>query len=300
MKSTLSLATLALLLILGSCKKDAHPLMEEIQAMEKTVEANSTADNIQALIGLYEKYIAEHPADAENNARFLHKAAYIQYNTSRYASAVKHLKQALLDYFESSTTPDNALFLASIYREKMDNPKVGEAAYRAFLLAFPEHEKAALVRDSILSEPGDLAAEIDSLRMRIYNERTNRYDNQVSNEFIGACEMYGLLLPKAPRSPDLLYDAARTAGYIRSFPKAVELYDWVYRRYPDFQRNSQALFMMAFTYDNEMKNLEKAKELYLEFVQKFPDDDFADDVQVLLQNLGKSEEEILKALQQGG
>ncbi|MBK7410136.1 MAG: tetratricopeptide repeat protein [Saprospirales bacterium] len=295
MRSTL-IATLLLLAFLA-CNNGPDPEMNAITVLEKELETNASADKIEALMGLYEQYVAAHPDEVEADAQYLHKAAYVQYTGHRYASAVKYLKEALRNFYPSTKTPDNALFLASIYKNEMKNPEVGNAAYYAFLQAFPNHEKASFVRDSVLTDSMDLHAEIDSLRSRIYNENTNRYDAQVSNEFIGTCEVYGLLLPEDPKTPDLVFEAARTAGYIRSFPKAVELYDWVYTRYPDYSKASQALFMMAFTYDNEMGNVDRAKGLYEEFLQKYPNDDFADDAQALFQNLGKSEEEILKALQ---
>lgn len=295
MRSTL-LATL-LLLSLWACTPDTDPELKAIADLEEKVERGASNDKIEELMGLYEKYIAGHPEEVENNAQFLHKAAFIQYSGHRYASAVKYLKDALRKFYESDKTPENALFLASIYKNQMNNPSVGDIGYYAFLEAFPNHEKAGFVRDSVLTHTIDLAASIDSLRSRIYDESANRYNAEVSNEFIGTCEMYGLLLPNDEKTADLLYEAARTAGYIRSFPKAVELYEWVYSAYPDYDKASQALFMMAFTYDNEMRNVDRAKVLYEEFLQKYPTDDFADDALVLLQNLGKSEEEILKNLQ---
>ena len=295
MRSTL-VATM-LLLSLWACKTGPDPELEAIAALEKEVDAGASAEKMEELVALYEKYIERHPDETENNANFLHKAAYIQFNGRRYLAAVQFLKEALKQYYDSDKTPDNALFLASIYKAHLNSPAIGDAAYYAFLQAFPNHEKAAFVRDSVLVQPMDLTADVDSLRSKLFDEKASRYNTEVSNDFIGTCEMYALLLPDDEKAPDLLFEAARTAGYIRAFPKAVELYDWAYAKYPDFPKASQALFMMAFTYDNEMHNVEKARSLYEEFLKKYPDDEFTDDAQVLLQNLGKSEEEILKDLQ---
>ncbi|MCB0680023.1 MAG: tetratricopeptide repeat protein, partial [Saprospiraceae bacterium] len=140
-----------------------------------------------------------------------------------------------------------------------------------------------------------LIAQIDSLRSRLYNDQTNRIDYEVANDFIGVCEIYGLLLPADQHTPDYLHEAAKTAGYIRSFPKALELYEWLYEKYPTHEKAAQALFMMGFTYDNEIKDIDKAKELYEAFIEKYPDNDFADDARFLLENLGKSDEEIISS-----
>ena len=295
MRSTL-LATL-LLLSLVACKTGPDPEMEAITDLESKMENNPSAEQIETLMALYETYVTDHPDEVEMNAQLLHKAAFVQYRAHRYASAVKYLKQALRKYYSSSKTPENALFLASIFKNEMKNPVVGDATYFAYLQVFPNHEKASFVRDSVLTVSLDLQAEIDTLRTRIYNDDSNQYDSKVINDFIGICEVYGLLMPKDPKTPDLLFEAARTASYIRSYPKAVDLYDWVYTSYPEFSKASQVLFLEAYTYDYLMGNTEKAKELYESFLQKFPNDEYTDDVQAQLQTLGKTEEEALKALQ---
>jgi outer membrane protein assembly factor BamD (BamD/ComL family) len=104
-----------------------------------------------------------------------------------------------------------------------------------------------------------------------------------------------MVLPQAEATPELLHEAAKTAGYIRAFPKALDLYQWVYDRYPEHSKAGQSLFMMAFTYENEMKDAEKAKSLYEQFLAEYPGNDFADDAKFLLENLGKSDEEIIKS-----
>ena len=47
-----------------------------------------------------------------------------------------------------------------------------------------------------------------------------------------------------------------------------------------------------------MKQYEKARGLYEEFVKNHPTDEFADDTQFLLANLGKSDEEIIKQFEE--
>lgn len=296
MRSTL-IATALLLFSLLGCKDDGNPEQKRIADLEAEVNAGATTDKVEELIGLYEDYIAEHPGESETNAEFLHKAAFLQFKAHRYQSAVKFLKEALRKYYSSDKTPDIALFLASIYKNNMSYPVAGNAGYYAFLQAFPDHPKASFVRDSVLTQPFDLPSETDSLRSRLFDEKAIRYNSEVSSEFINTCEIFGLILPEDPQIPDLLYEAARTAGYTHSFPKAAELYEWIYSKYPDYSKASQVLFMLAFTYDDELGNIDKAREYYMEFLEKYPSDPFADDAQVQLQNLGKSDEEVMNALQ---
>ena len=96
----------------------------------------------------------------------------------------------------------------------------------------------------------------------------------------------------------LLHQAGETARSIRNYGKAIEIYDLIYNVFPDYEKAPQALFLKAFTLDNDLKQTEEAKALYEAFLEKHPDNEFADDTQFLLDNLGKDDEEIIQSFQQ--
>ena len=58
------------------------------------------------------------------------------------------------------------------------------------------------------------------------------------------------------------------------------------------------MFFKAYIYENQIKNLEKAKEIYLQFIEKYPNDDFAKDAKIALQNLGKSPEQMVREFEE--
>lgn len=296
MKYTLYL--LPLLLLTAACRQENAGL-KSIREMESTFEANPTAESAKVLLEAYEKYIAEHPEDTESNADLLNRAATVQVGASRFAAAVQYLKDALRKYPDAPRSPDNALFLAAIYREKLNNPQGAKAIYQLFPQVFPGDKKIDLVPDSL--RKGDIPVEqqIENLRFAIYNDTTARIQYNPASEYIGLCEVYCLLNPKGEKSADFLLEAAKAAGYVRSFPKALELYDWFYSSYPEHPKASSALFMMGFIYENELRNIDQARAIYEDFLAKYPNDDFADDAKFLLENLGRSEEEITREFEGG-
>lgn len=129
----------------------------------------------------------------------------------------------------------------------------------------------------------------------MYDEATHKVNFQAANDYIRICELFALLQPKNEQSPEYLHKAGETARAVRAFAKAVAIYDKIYTEYPTYEKSAQALFLKAFTYDNDLGDKATAKQLYEEFLQKFPNDDFADDTQFLLDNLGKDDEEIIKS-----
>ena len=213
---------------------------------------------------------------------------------NRYTGAETLLKDALKNHYEGSNTPMNGLLLGTVYKEKLKKEVAAAAVYQTFIQAFPNHEKTAAIAKDYGNEP-TMDAKIVDFGNRLMNDSTNRIDYRVANDFIGLCEINALMLPKDPKSPDYLHKAGETARSLRSFPKALEIYDWINTKYAEHPKAAQALFLKAFTYDNDLKNVEKARELYTEFLQKYPNDDFADDTQFLLKNLGKNDEEIINS-----
>jgi hypothetical protein len=54
------------------------------------------------------------------------------------------------------------------------------------------------------------------------------------------------------------------------------------------------LFLKGFALENEFYRTEDARKTYESFLTKYPQDSLADDVKMLLQNLGKRPEEIIQ------
>ncbi|MCB0687004.1 MAG: tetratricopeptide repeat protein [Saprospiraceae bacterium] len=95
---------------------------------------------------------------------------------------------------------------------------------------------------------------------------------------------------------DYLWKAGETARAAKEFDAAESMFMELYSQKESPEIAAKALFLYAFMCDEDLKEYEKAKELYARFLQNYPNSDFADDAQFLLDNLGKSDEEMLEML----
>lgn len=109
---------------------------------------------------------------------------------------------------------------------------------------------------------------------------------------------YADAFPADSNSVKYLKKAGETARLLKNYDKAFEVFDKIIKEYPQSKEAAGAMFMKAFTLDNDLKKLDEAKAAYEAFLQKYPNDEFADDAQFLLNNLGKSPEEIIKGFEQ--
>ncbi len=119
-------------------------------------------------------------------------------------------------------------------------------------------------------------------------------DRESANHLVDIYDTYTTSKPEASNVATYLYKGAEIARSNGNFEKAMSFYKNIYDNHPNFEKAAQALFLMGFTYENDFKDLDKAKSLYEEFLQKHPEHELAKSVEFSLQNLGKPAEEIIK------
>ncbi|MFZ4520585.1 MAG: tetratricopeptide repeat protein [Bacteroidales bacterium] len=100
--------------------------------------------------------------------------------------------------------------------------------------------------------------------------------------------------PKDSLAPGFLFKAANIAMNSGDGPKALTMFDQYIQNYPDKPKASLCLFFKAFVYENHLQDLDKARETYLLFLEKYPSDDFAKDAKMALMNLGKSPDMLIR------
>ena len=100
--------------------------------------------------------------------------------------------------------------------------------------------------------------------------------------------------PKDSLAPVYLYKAANLLMNSDKNDDAIALLDNIIKDYDNFGKIEEAYFLKAFIYDNNIKNINKARTAYTDFLKKFPKSDLADDAQISLDNLGKTPEQIIK------
>ncbi len=128
-------------------------------------------------------------------------------------------------------------------------------------------------------------------------EQSNGLDRNASFQYVDAVEAYAMVFPDSKETPRYLFNAAEVSKTMGTFAKSLSLYDWIIKKYPTNEAAPTAMFLKAFILEDNMKNIDAAKEAYEMFIEKFPEHHFADDAQFSLNNLGKSDAEIQQELE---
>jgi len=159
--------------------------------------------------------------------------------------------------------------------------------------------------NTLLQEKGQAQADILQLLQQLdTQEETGKFDFDGVTDFIVKAEKFSTDYPEDPMSAEVLYKAAlmaMTLAKVTEKPaethlysqKALTIFDNILRIYPDFNGIKNCMFNKGVVYDDILHDYENAEIFYKAFIAKYPTDTLAINLEVYLQYLGKSPEEIL-------
>lgn len=140
--------------------------------------------------------------------------------------------------------------------------------------------------------------EITEMEEELFADENKMIDRKKANELIGLYTAFAKEFPEAKETPEYLFKAGDMAMNLNMPRKAIKVFDQILLDYPDYEKAPQCLFLKGYVYENNLGDLQKAKQIYEEFLEKYPEDEFADDAEVSIKNLGKSPEELIKEFEE--
>ncbi|MCK9219617.1 MAG: tetratricopeptide repeat protein [Bacteroidales bacterium] len=136
--------------------------------------------------------------------------------------------------------------------------------------------------------------QIRGLENRLFSPEVVSFDKTKADSLLVLYEDFIKDHPKDSLAPGFLFKAANINMNAGKGTKAIALFDQYLKNYPDQPKASLCLFFKAFVYENLLDNLDNARETYLLFIEKYPNDDFTDDAKLALQNLGKTPDQMVR------
>lgn len=238
------------------------------------------------------------PTKHNRNGSLVNRIAKEYIKNLNPKKALDILKTAIIFHSESKSQNANVgLFLETL--STTADKKTDYINYvQSMQLGSPSFEGLAEHVKNIPSGETPIRQKIDNIRNNLTDPTTGRLDLVKVNEFVDIIELFVMANPTNDQSPGYLKLAAEVVNSIKVFPRAIQFYDWILERFPNSKEAPQAMFMKGFTLDDGMRNKAAAKPVYEEFLAKYPKNDFADDTQFLLNNISKSDEEIIKQFEE--
>ncbi len=296
MKNSLYLLLFASLFLIQCKTENSNALTN----LESTLASEPSQANASNVIKEINRLISENKDDRGGNKELMLKGLKIAKEHKINSRAASFNTMLLRGYGNELTNKKEMILDLAGLMIANNREKAADVLYKAYVDLYPEDEQAQAQKSKIEAKVGeDINAYMITLAESIFIDPDQFGMNRLnSSEYVNACEAYALSYADE-KSPEYLYKAAEIARSLRTFPKTLSLYDWIIESYPNYEKASTTLFLKGFVIENELQNDELARECYQEFLDKYPNDELADDVLFLLENLGKSNEEILKIIEEG-
>ncbi|NCC72739.1 MAG: tetratricopeptide repeat protein [Sphingobacteriia bacterium] len=139
--------------------------------------------------------------------------------------------------------------------------------------------------------------EIENIEKSLFDQES-AIDRTKVGELIDLYVRFADTYPDDSLSPAYLFKAGDMAMNTNRSQQAIEFYKRIIDNYPDYPKVPEALFLQGYVYENNLGRLDEAKRIYEQFLELYPENDFADDARVSLQFLGKTPEELIEIFQQ--
>ncbi len=280
-----------------SCKNSSATTLDaETTALETEFQKTKSETSYDKLITKYLELIQKNKSDNSLTEDLIKRAASASETAGKTSQQVIFLNNLVKDFPNRADTKESIVQMVGLLN-KLNKKGASDVMALAYAKAYPTDSKTEELKKnvSVATSPENYILEIGKA---IFADTIKGFSETSAHDYVDACEAYALVLPKDPETPEYINKAAEISNALKTYEKSFALYDWLNTSYSDHKRGQMALFMKAFLFDESLKDTENAKKYYGEFIQKYPNHEFAKQAQLLMDNLGKSQEEVLKNLQE--
>ena len=139
----------------------------------------------------------------------------------------------------------------------------------------------------------DPAKRIRRLEKQLFSTE-QAVDPVIADDLVTAYCDYAISNPDDAMSPEYLFKAVDVSMNLNNPQRTIAIVDRMVSDYPDFQRTPTALFVKGYIFETYYENLDMAKKIYEQYLEMYPDGEFAEDCRASIENLGLTPEELVK------
>lgn len=112
-----------------------------------------------------------------------------------------------------------------------------------------------------------------------------------------AITTYSEFIEKFPNdslTPDFLFKAGEVATANMQYKQAIGYYKGVTTKFSKYKYIEECWYLQGYIWDNFLNKDDSAKVVYEQVIQKFPSSHYAQDAKAAIQNLGKTDEQLIE------
>jgi TolA-binding protein len=297
----LTTAFLALAIIFSACQnKEKLQLRDELIDLELTYSKDKSTS--APLLAKLEAYVEKFPEDNDANARYSFRAGEIYFEQKDFKNAVAILKKGVEKFKQEDATPKSLKLLGDIYAQ---SNQLAEAltAYSQLIREYPTHPAAKEAATNIPEEKV-LTQRMANLEKMLIDSSQTPIRPSIMRELARVYQQYAIVATNKTDATDKLLKAAQNYGAIGDFVNATTILKSIISADPKTAFAKEAMFHAGYLFETmanyhpaqKAEYMAEAKKHYEMLIQYFPKDDLAKQAKLLIENLGKSDEELLDAV----
>ena len=287
------------IILTAACNTDEDPIVANLATLMDNATNSPSKDSYNAYFNAVNDFLVNNKDDKQTIKPILEQASKFATDQSQHGKAIGYLTALIkTTQKDCQSDPATVLTLAQSMRS-LNKTHAASVIYSNY----KEKNPSAAKDDNLERLLTDLSQSptryIDTIFEQVFrNPDQFGLNRSAALQFVDVAEAQALSDPCNPKSPDYLYRAGEIARSIRTLPKALGIYDWILEEYPDFIKTPTVYFLKGFILENNVEDKDGARKMYRQFVDKYPDHEMADDARFLLENLDKSDEQILEILEE--
>ena len=118
-------------------------------------------------------------------------------------------------------------------------------------------------------------------------------DDSLANDLMTAYEQFNEDYKENELAPECLFRSANLARSFNQYQRALGYYQSIVDGHPYYQNIIETKFMIAFMYDNDLKDKKKAEELYKSISAEYPNHIFGREAAKRMETLHMTDQEML-------
>ncbi|MEP7171492.1 MAG: tetratricopeptide repeat protein, partial [Bacteroidota bacterium] len=132
-----------------------------------------------------------------------------------------------------------------------------------------------------------LADQIRQGEKEMLNDSSQAVNHKKAMEMINLYKEYAEKFKDDTLAAEYLFRAGDVSNGIGQYRQAIDFYKQC-SEINSYSKQPVAFFLQGFIYETQLNDMQNAKRIYEEFLQKYPNHKLATDVNFSLANLGKS------------
>jgi len=134
---------------------------------------------------------------------------------------------------------------------------------------------------------------LESLEKQMFTDKAQP-DDSLANVIMDGYERFASQYPEHEMAPVFLDRSANVARGFRQYDRVLKDYKKIVSDYPDYEKIIETRFLIAFTYDNELKDKVEAEKHYKAIAEEYPNHLFGKEAKQRLATLHMSDEELIQ------